>query len=505
MAIEITIPRLGWSMEEGVFAEWLKAPGDWVNAGDPVFALESDKALQEVEAVDEGVLWYLPERVRAGMVLKVGSLIGYLLAKGEVAPSDRSIPNYDDTQSSASQSAVPSNDIPSSPTKLASSISTSEISSQPALPKSTQWTAVANPSVVATPATRRLARELGIDWTTIKASGTVSREEVLLAAAGNRIHFAASTNANMEQRGVSHKVARRNETRSLPKISPRAAALAQQLGIDWTVLRGFGAGGRIREIDIRTSSTQRTDSSQALSVTEKTFPHPNELPTQGKLQKDQRVRKIIAERMRRALQKTAPVTLHLRARADRLVEYRRECRESQVRPLPSINDLLVWLAARQLCQEPRLNATWTTDGVWLYQPVHLAIAIDTQNGLLAPIVRNADRLSLPEIVSATRDLVDRTRAGKLNSSELVGGTFTVTNLGMLDVDHFNPIINEHQSAILGIGRLSREPVVDGEEIRVGNVLGLSLTFDHCVIDGAPAARWLHDFAQVIENFSGSID
>lgn len=505
MAIEITIPRLGWSMEEGVFAEWLKAPGDWVSSGDPVFALESDKALQEVEAVDEGYLWYLPERVRAGMVLKVGSLIGYLLAKGEVAPSDRSIPNYDDTQSAASLSAAPSNDIPSSPTKVASSIASSEISSQPALPKSTQWAAVANPSVIATPATRRLARELGIDWTTIKASGTVSRDEVLLAAAGKPIHLDTAKSANMEQRGAFPKVARRNENRSLPKISPRAAALATQLGLDWTRIKGSGAGGRIREIDIRTSSARRTEFSPAPLATEKSFPHPNELPTQGKLQKDQRVRKIIAERMRKALQRTAPVTLHLRARADRLVEYRKRLKDSQTRPLPSINDLLVWLAARAIVSEPRLNATWTSEGVFVYEHVNICIAIDTEKGLLAPIIRDADRLSLDELVTSTRTLVDRTRSGRLESSELAGGTFTVTNLGMLDIDHFNPIINEHQSAILGVGRLSREPVVEGNELKIGEVLGLSLTFDHCVIDGAPAARWLHDFARRIENFSGAAD
>jgi pyruvate dehydrogenase E2 component (dihydrolipoamide acetyltransferase) len=146
---------------------------------------------------------------------------------------------------------------------------------------------------------------------------------------------------------------------------------------------------------------------------------------------------------------------------------------------------------------PELNSCWLRDGVYNFDEIHIATAIDTPAGLLAPIVRNADALSLEEIAKETKQLIQLARDGQLKQEQLTGGTFSVTNLGMLGIDAFTPILNLPQAAILGIGRIVEEPVVRGGRVEVGQTLTLSLTFDHRVLDGAPAALWLQRLSERI--------
>lgn len=176
----------------------------------------------------------------------------------------------------------------------------------------------------------------------------------------------------------------------------------------------------------------------------------------------------------------APVTLHTKVDATGLVNWR-----DSLTPRPSFNDLLIVLTAAALKRHPLLQAQWRDDGLWMPNGTHIAFAVDTDAGLLTPVIRNADQLTAEQVVSQLRDLIERARNSKLASGEMQGATFTITNLGMFGIDAFTPIINLPQSAVLGVGR-----ILDG-------FITLSLTFDHRVIDGAPAARFLQDLGNSI--------
>lgn len=203
--------------------------------------------------------------------------------------------------------------------------------------------------------------------------------------------------------------------------------------------------------------------------------------------------------MHAGVTEAAPVTMTARIDAAALVRFRESLKgpASSEKP-PSYNDILIWLTARALRDRRELNACWYRDGIYQFDEVHVAVAVDTEAGLLAPVIRHADRLDLVGVAGQTRELAALGRTGKLSHKQLEGGTFTVSNLGMFGVDSFTPILNLPQAGILGVGRIVEEPVVREGRVEAGWTLTLSLTFDHRVVDGAPAARWLQHLVQMIE-------
>lgn len=427
MAQAIAIPRLGWSMEAGTFREWLKSSGETVAAGEMLYVLEGDKAAQEIESIDAGILWIPPDAPQPDDVVKVGQVIGYLLAVGEAPPS-RPVGVQPSSSSQPSHGSEP----------------------RPA-----------------GPAARRLARKLGIDLNTVATpdpSGRIICKDVQSTADAK---YRSSTAAPENPR---------------PVATPRARRRARELSVDWKAVPGTGKGGRIRERDVITFASTRPASPVS------------------------RIRQAIAQRMLAGAQQTAPVTLTTKTDASELVRWRNHARENaQGAIVPGYTEIIVKLAAALLPECPPLNASWQADQVHLHDAIHIAVAVDTDHGLLAPVLAHADRLSLQELTSQFRQLIESARAGTLSQSQLQGGTFTVTNLGAFGIDFFTPIINVPQTAILGIGRIVREPVVRGDAIVIGETIGLSLTFDHRVIDGAPAARWLQRLCQAIGRPGETLD
>jgi pyruvate dehydrogenase E2 component (dihydrolipoamide acetyltransferase) len=408
MAIEITIPRLGWSMDEGIFVQWLKDDGDMITAGDMLFVIEGDKATQEIESFDAGVLC-IPDGVAVeGDVVQVGQIMGFLLAAGETAPAYQ--PN----------------------TFVAS-----------------------DPPAAATVAA------------TVAAATAAKSAE----SAESADHDPAFNPVVTSTRTVA---------------TPRARQTARHLGIDLMGIIGSGRAGRIRERDVIAQADQLPQQTPAALST-----------VRGHLQTLTAHRKVIAQRMRASAMQTVPVTLHTKVAAAPLVEFRKSLQGTDA--APSYNDILVKLTASLLPQCPELNACWTTQGVYLYDEIHLAIAIDTPAGLVAPVIRNVPELTLEEVSQRSHDLIAAARTGILTSEQQTGGTFTVTNLGMYGIDHFTPVVNSSQSAILGIGRIRDEPMVLDNKLVAGKVLSLSLTFDHQVLDGAAASRWLEKLATAVEN------
>jgi pyruvate dehydrogenase E2 component (dihydrolipoamide acetyltransferase) len=258
-------------------------------------------------------------------------------------------------------------------------------------------------------------------------------------------------------------------------ISPRARRLAEQMNVDWTAISGTGRDGRIREIDIRSAAEPSPDQQTQ---------GPGQVVTVGP------IRKAIARRLGKASLETVPVTLFRSVRAEALVALR-------AAEGVSYSDILVNLVAACLRDHPVMNSTWTSEGIWYPDDVNISLAVDTDAGLLAPVILQADRLSLAEISATSSSLAEKAQAGQLRQSDLQGGTFTISNLGMHGVEQFTPILNPPQCSTLGVGTITPEPVCEGEDIIAGLLLHLSLTFDHRIVDGAPAARFLEDICQRI--------
>ncbi|MFZ5649921.1 MAG: 2-oxo acid dehydrogenase subunit E2 [Bacillota bacterium] len=269
--------------------------------------------------------------------------------------------------------------------------------------------------------------------------------------------------------------------------TPIARRLARENGIDLSVVEGTGSGGLINGEDILRVVEQAKSMSER-SVTKR-------IPFTG-------LRREIADNMMDSLQSMAQVTASSEADATGLVEFRRRLKE--VFNL-TYTDILVKIVALALRSHPLLNATVAEDEIVIPDDVNVGVAVAVEDGLIVPVVHRADTLSLKEIAAATSRLIESARQGALSMDDVTGGTFTITNVGMFGLDGFTPIINPPQVAILGVGRIVERPVVVGGQVEIRPTMNLGLTFDHRVMDGAPAAQFLQSIKKLIENPYGLFD
>jgi pyruvate dehydrogenase E2 component (dihydrolipoamide acetyltransferase) len=284
-----------------------------------------------------------------------------------------------------------------------------------------------------------------------------------------------------------------------PAVTPVAQRMAEQAGIDLRAVPGTGQGGRVTKADVGQAIRMRSEEALEVPVPAARVPATEavaEVPLSG-------VRAVIAQRMHESHSLTAPVTLTIEVDAGQFVALRERLKANLADELGfnlGYNDLLIKLAAHALREFPYMNARLDQDaGVIRHlRAVHVGLAVDTARGLLVPVVRDAGRKHLTEVARELRGLVARAREGKALPHELSGGTFTITNLGMYEIDAFTPIINLPETAILGVGRVKERPAVVGGEVCVRKGMWLSLTFDHRLVDGTPAARFLQYIKNLIE-------
>lgn len=265
--------------------------------------------------------------------------------------------------------------------------------------------------------------------------------------------------------------------------SPRAKRIARELGIDWRRLKGTGRDGRVRESDVRSAAVAARSSMESV------------VPVSSR-------RRTIANRMMASREQTASVTLTSRIDATNLVGLRQQFKQAaNGSVIPSYSDIIMKLVSLALQQHPLLAAR--ADGESRNTPAsaddfHIGLAVDTDEGLVVPVVKDVGNIRLFDLAKHTLTLIEKSRSGTLSLSEMQGGVFTITNLGAFGIDAFTPIINLPETAILGLGRIRREPVVIDEKIVIRDQMMLSLTFDHRIVDGAPAARFLQTVTQAIE-------
>ncbi len=460
MATAVNMPQLGVTMTEARLLRWLKAVGEPVQPGESVAEIETDKLNTEVAAPTGGVLRTIV--ASEGTVVPVTGLLAVIgradepesaiaaLVAGRRNEGMRGIGGEETGGEAAPR--------PVTPHLLISSSTVSQRS--PAPPTS--------PSVRATPLAKRLAAERGLDLTAIDGSGP-----------GGRI-----TEADVRASAVAAADG------GFVRASPLARRLAREQGLDLRAIAGSGPEGRVLERDVLAATTAKA------TVTG---------PRRTETIRVDGMRRLIGDRMLRSLLSSAQLTLTTEADATGLVELRSHllpaARVYGHRP-PTYTDLLVHLVSRVLPAHPLLNSSLLEEGesqeIACWADVNIGVAVALERGLVVPVVRHADQKALDAISAELGHLVECARAGRLSMDDLQGGTFTITNLGAQEVDAFTPIINPPQCAILGVGRIVKKPAVVEDQIVVRQLLTLSLTFDHRIVDGAPAAIFLRDVKRAIE-------
>jgi pyruvate dehydrogenase E2 component (dihydrolipoamide acetyltransferase) len=323
------------------------------------------------------------------------------------------------------------------------------------------------------------AKELGVDVNALPGSGP---------------------DGAVRERDVSAAVRKTGDRRQKAEVraTPVARRIADEMGIDLASLVGTGRNGEITREDVEKETGDRSQKSEANSI-QSPITNPQSLSP---------ARRVTAQRMAENARAAPHVTLTTEADASALVTAREQI-SAELKEKISYNALLVAMVAKALREHPQLNASWveTTSNqpsaIKSHATVHVGVAVDTPQGLFVPVVKDAGDKSLKQIHLELNDLVARTLEGKAKPDELRGGTFTITNLGMFEIDAFTPIINLPEAAILGVGRIVKKAVVEtasnGEDKIVARAMVmLSLSFDHRVVDGAPAAKFLQRVKQLVE-------
>lgn len=460
MAVEVVMPRLGWGGEDGSLVEWIKKDGEPVKAGEVVCTVEGDKAVNEVESLDNGVLRIPPDSPAPGVKVPVGTVLAYLVGDGELAP-------FEKPGATPGSRPGPARDAPS------------------------------RPESVETESAR------GVD-----RPADDRKKERDRTAASAFVHGFLSTMGAGASAGSG----------TVPPTSPRARRVAAELGVDLVGLAGTGRSGRVVERDVRAAfaaateeraaSAGATEAASEAVVTAASTIAEDARPTEPVVPIHDvpmgKVRRVIARRMADSARTAAPVTLTTEADATELVGLREQLkrdRQGTILPIPSYNDFLARAAALALEQHPDLNVSLQNETMVYHATANIAIAVDTERGLLAPVLHDVGNKSLQQVARESAPLIERARRGRASSDDLSGATFTITNLGMYEIDAFTPIVNLPECAILGIGRVVAKPVVVDEAlgtIGARKMLTLSLTFDHRLVDGAPAARCLQSIKRLVE-------
>jgi pyruvate dehydrogenase E2 component (dihydrolipoamide acetyltransferase) len=435
MATVVRMPAALAGVTEGAIQTWMLRPGDAVAAGQPLAEIETEKAVVEFESEVEGTVARL--LVEAGDNVPVGAPIAVILAAGET----------DDA--------------------VAAALAEAGVESAP------------QPEVAATPA---------------PPEPETAPEP---AAAGAQTSPVA---------GVVVAPAP-EEPRDRVFASPIVRRLARERGIDLASLTGSGPGGRIVRRDLDAQAEQGPASSPRVEQRPASAPRVEERPASPDASRHPATPTAIAfTPMRRAIARrltesktTVPhfyVTAH--CRVDRLLELRREVNEAAGRKV-SVNDFVLKAVAGALREVPAANAIWGGDHILAFGQADVAVAVAVEGGLLTPVIRGVDRMTLVEVSAAVADAAERARAGRLRQEELEGGSFSVSNLGMFGVDEFSAILNPPQSGILAVSAAKQQPVVEDGVLAVGTVMSVTLSADHRVIDGAVAAEWMAAFVRRIEN------
>ena len=493
MATQVVMPKLSPTMEEGQLSRWLKNEGDKVSTGEPLAEIDTDKATMEAQALTTGVLRKI--LVSAGETVPLGAVIAI------IADADEDISAMLDKAESGAQGAENKKSIEES-VKAGGDGAQVELARVVPDGERTQATIQGQPldkDVGGKPASASQTSK------GTPASETTARDGN--AAGGNGQQTPPASDGGGGGRLI---------------VSPIAARMAAEAGINLQSLTGSGPGGRIIKRDIEeainagTSPTTpgthdaQPDADSAGEATSQTARQERPAPssaTQPAIEgaspyRDEPMTTMRATIARRLVTSIGPIPhffLTTEIEMDRAADMRRQINELDPELKASINDLIIKVAAVALVQHPQVNASFQDKSIRYYERADIGVAVAIEDGLITPVVRAADRKSIGQISREVRELAERARSRKLKPEEYTGATFSISNLGMFGIDDFTAVINPPEAAILAVGAAKPQPVARDGEIVVRQIMRVTMSCDHRVIDGASGAKFLQTFKKLLEN------
>ncbi|MBP2283246.1 pyruvate dehydrogenase E2 component (dihydrolipoamide acetyltransferase) [Flavobacterium sp. CG_23.5] len=559
MATIITMPRLSDTMTEGTVATWLKKVGDKISEGDILAEIETDKATMEFESFNEGTLLYIG--IPEGETAPVDSLLAIIGNEGEdisALITGKTAPATEEAKpASAETAAEPKAEAEKTETTTATPAAAAPTAAAPtseSLPKGVVVVTMPRLSDTMTEGTVAtwlkkvgdkvaegdILAEIETDKATMEfesfnegtllyigiQEGNSAPVDSLLAIIGPEGTDVSRIAANYKTGGASQAAPAaedEKETSSTEKetepivqeastegqrilASPLAKKIASDKGIQLTQVKGSGENGRIVKSDIENftpSASQPAAAAQPKETTKaetstapKVFVPAGEVFTEEI--KNSQMRKIIAKRLAESLFTAPHYNLTIEVTMDEAMKSRviiNSIPDTKV----SFNDMVIKACAMALKKHPKVNSQWKEDAITINHHVNVGVAVAVEDGLVVPVLKFTDAMSLTQIGGSVRDLAGRAKNKKLLPTEMEGSTFTVSNLGMFGIVEFNSIINQPNSAILSVGAIVEKPVVKDGQIVVGNTMMLSLACDHRTIDGATGAQFLQTLKQYIEN------
>ena len=540
MATIITMPRLSDTMTEGTVATWLKKVGDKISEGDILAEIETDKATMEFESFNEGTLLYIG--IQAGETAPIDSLLAIIGNQGEdiSALINPSTPKEEATklEEKITAESTPSIVTPSAVELPAGVIIVTMPRLSDTMTEGTvaTWLKKVGDKIVE----GDILAEIETDKATMEfesfnegtllyigiPEGNSAPVDSLLAIIGPEgtdvSGIAKNFNPTAPEAGIVTEI---TETKSEISISapttqsqnngelrisasPLAKKIADDKGIQLSHVKGSGENGRIVKSDVENftpaSSTQVADSrpQEVFEAKLETIAAPKAYIPAGEVFteeiKNSQMRKIIAKRLAESLFTAPHYNLSIEVAMDEAIKSRvviNSVPDTKV----SFNDMVIKACAMALKKHPKVNSQWKEDAITINHHVNVGVAVAVEDGLVVPVLRFTDAMSLSQIGASVRDLAGRAKNKKLLPTEMEGSTFTVSNLGMFGIVEFNSIINQPNSAILSVGAIVEKPVVKNSQIVVGNTMMLSLACDHRTIDGATGAQFLQTLKQYIEN------
>jgi pyruvate dehydrogenase E2 component (dihydrolipoamide acetyltransferase) len=453
MPTEVYLVKVGMNMTEGVVEEWYIPDGGTVSEGELLYRLETEKVNLDVDAEATGIVKHL---VGEGITKEPGDIVGYIYAEGEAIP---------DTLPGAGAA-------PEAEAAAVSTESQTELTLSPA-----ESSVTAEGRLKASPIARRLAADRGLNLNLLQGTGPGGRivEADVLAAEIDAGAAAAEADDDVQ------------------RSSPMARKVARELGVDLNSVRGTGPGGRITKDDVEAAAAGAPAAAAPATASALPIGEDQVLPLRG-------MRKTIARRMHESLLEMAQLTMDMDVVMDDSVKLRGqlidEWQEDGLRP--TYTDLVIRAVAKALEKHRQINATMTDTEIVQHGAINVGMAVALPEGLIVPVVKNANTLSVQALARETSRLAAAARDGTLTPDDLQGGTFTVTALGMFGVDSFTPIINSPEAGILGVNRIRNDVAWEGEVPVKQQRMKLSLTWDHRVLDGAPAAEFLGAVRDLLE-------
>ena len=471
------MPKLGLTMTEGTITEWVAAAGQKVTEGSVVMTIETDKVEEEVPAEGDGIVFHIAE---VGETLEPGEIAGWLLAEGEAPPDGSKVQESPPAPVEESPPA-PVEESPPAP------VEESPPAEEQRTPESQTEPFVDGPDggrLLSSPNARRVASERGVGLSSVQGTGPggrITSEDVFAVAA-------VASDVAPEKPVDQPDVKEEGQARLVPFAARMAA---ERLGVNIDEVSGTGPEGRVSRTDVYNYARSSGAKASSATSSQSQGVEGERIPMKG-------MRGIIAERMFSSLHEMAQLTLTMDVDMDRVIALREQLKDigtEEVGAVPGYTDFVIAAVAQALRQHPQVNSQVDGNDVVLLDQINVGMAVAVPDGLVVPVVHGTDYLGLTEIAQETSRLATAAREKKLSLAEMEGGTFSVTALGMFGVDAFTPVINPPNSGILGVGRIRDDVAWEGDlPVRVKRMT-ISLTWDHRVLDGAPAA----EFAATIKN------